>query len=77
MLLDPRSLARPYIEKGKVEQLVKAHLTGTGNFTTAIHKLLTLELVHRNFIDGAGSDFRHQALAVPRLDTTEALVTGR
>jgi asparagine synthase (glutamine-hydrolysing) len=77
MLLDPRSLSRPYVEKGKVEHLVKAHLSGTGNFTTAIHKLLTLELVHRNFIDGAVSGSHHPASAVPQFDTTETLVNGR
>ena len=52
MLLDSRALARPYIEKHRVEQIVTAHLSGTGNYTTAIHKLLTLELLHRLFLDG-------------------------
>jgi asparagine synthase (glutamine-hydrolysing) len=51
MLLDPRTLSRPYLERNVLEQIVKAHTGGTGNFTTAIHKILTLEHLHRLFID--------------------------
>jgi asparagine synthase (glutamine-hydrolysing) len=51
MLLDPRSLSRPYLERRMVEHIVHAHTTGSGNYTTEIHKLLKLELLHRNFID--------------------------
>lgn len=51
MLLDPRTLARPYIERKGVEAVVRGHLGGGQNHTTAIHKLLTLELLHRLFLD--------------------------
>ena len=51
MLLDSRSLSRPYLERKGVEQIVKGHLTGGSNYTTAIHKLLTLEILHRQFVD--------------------------
>jgi asparagine synthase (glutamine-hydrolysing) len=51
-LMDSQSLSRPYIQKSTVERIVTAHLKGTGNFTTAIHKLLTLELLHRTLLDG-------------------------
>jgi asparagine synthase (glutamine-hydrolysing) len=51
MLLDSRSLSRPYLERGNVERIVEGHLTGGRNYTTAIHKLLTLELIHRLFLD--------------------------
>ena len=51
ILLDPRSLARPYLVKSNVEAMVKSHVKGDGNYTTAIHKLLTLEHVHRLFVD--------------------------
>jgi hypothetical protein len=30
---------------------VKGHLKGERNYTTEIHKVLTLELVHRLFLD--------------------------
>jgi hypothetical protein len=30
---------------------VEEHLKGTRNYTTVIHKLLTLEHIHRLFID--------------------------
>jgi len=51
MLLDPRTLARPYLEPKGVEAIVHGHLKGNRNYTTEIHKLLTLELLHRIFID--------------------------
>ncbi len=51
-LLDPRSLARPYVEPKMLERIVRAHTTGRGNYTTEIHTLLKLELVHRHLIDG-------------------------
>jgi asparagine synthase (glutamine-hydrolysing) len=51
MLLDPRTLSRPYIEPKAVEAIVHGHLRGGRNYTTEIHKLLTLELLHRLFFD--------------------------
>ncbi len=51
MLLDPRTLLRPYIQRGTVEAMVNSHLKGDRNFTTEIHRLLTLELQHRLFVD--------------------------
>ena len=51
MLLDPRTLSRPYIERKGLEAVVHGHLKGGLNYTTEIHKLLTLELLHRLFID--------------------------
>jgi len=51
MLLDSRSLSRSYVEPKMIERLVTAHTRGERNYTTEIHKLLKLELLHRNFID--------------------------
>jgi len=51
MLLDPLSLSRPYINRRGVETLVRHHLRGDRNYTTAITTLLTLELQHRLFLD--------------------------
>lgn len=51
MLLDPLTLSRPYLQKKTVETIVADHLKGTRNYTSAIHKLLTLELIHRLFLD--------------------------
>jgi asparagine synthase (glutamine-hydrolysing) len=51
MLLDPLSLSRPYIEKTAMESMVENHLRGNRNYTSAIHRLLTLELLHRIFVD--------------------------
>jgi asparagine synthase (glutamine-hydrolysing) len=51
MLLDPLTLSRPYVERKAVETLVCSHIKGDRNFTTEIHKLLSLELLHRVFLD--------------------------
>ena len=51
MLLDPLSLSRPYIQKRAVETIVEGHLKGNRNYTTEIHRLLTMELLHRIFFD--------------------------
>ena len=51
MLLDSRALSRPYIERKTLESIVRGHLKGDRNYTTAIHKLLTVEHLHRLFID--------------------------
>src|ERR1700678_1520286 len=52
MLLDPRTLSRPYLNRKGVEEVVRGHLKGNRNFTTEIHRLLSLELLHRLFVDG-------------------------
>jgi len=49
--LDPRSLARPYIQRDKLETVVQGHLKGNRNYTNEIHTVLTLELLHRAFVD--------------------------
>jgi asparagine synthase (glutamine-hydrolysing) len=51
MLLDGRTLSRPYLDRNGVETMVRGHLTGDRNYTREIHKVLTLELVHRLFLD--------------------------
>jgi asparagine synthase (glutamine-hydrolysing) len=51
MLLDSKTLSRPYLNRGILENVVNGHLKGDRNYTSAIHKMLTLELVHRLFID--------------------------
>jgi len=51
MLLDPRTLSRPYLDSNRVEAVVQGHLQGNRNYTTEIHQLLTLELIHRLFLD--------------------------
>ncbi len=51
VLLDPLSLSRPYIEKKGLETIVRSHTRGDRNYTQEIHKLLSLELLHRLFLD--------------------------
>jgi asparagine synthase (glutamine-hydrolysing) len=51
MLLDSRTLSRPYLQRDTLEAMVKGHLNGDHNYTSAIHKVLTLEHLHRIFLD--------------------------
>jgi asparagine synthase (glutamine-hydrolysing) len=51
MLLDPRSLSRPYLNPEMVKSIVAGHLKGTSNYTIELNRLLTLELAHRLFVD--------------------------
>jgi asparagine synthase (glutamine-hydrolysing) len=51
VLLDPKTLARSYLKPRMLESIVNAHTRGERNYTTAIHKLLTMELLHRLFVD--------------------------
>ncbi len=53
MLLDRKSLARPYVNAESVRKVVNGHLKGNRNYTTEIHRLLTLELTHRLFLDAS------------------------
>jgi asparagine synthase (glutamine-hydrolysing) len=51
MLLDERTLSRPYWDRRAVESVVDGHLEKGRNYTSEIHTLLTVELIHRLFID--------------------------
>jgi asparagine synthase (glutamine-hydrolysing) len=53
ILLDPRSQKRPYVNSAFVEAMVEGHVRGTRNCTTDIHRLLSLELLHRSLLDRA------------------------
>ena len=52
VLLDPRTLALPFVEPKAVEAVVRDHIAGQRNYTVEIHRLLTIELIHRLFIRG-------------------------
>lgn len=51
ILLDSKSLSRPYLHRKRLEEIVHGHLKGNANYTKAIHKALSLEHLHRLFID--------------------------
>ena len=50
VLLDPVSLSRPHVERKTVEQIVESHIRGTRNYTSIIHKFLTIELMYRHLL---------------------------
>jgi asparagine synthase (glutamine-hydrolysing) len=54
ILLDSRTKNRSFLKGRNIEELVNAHINGTANFTSEIHRLLTIELIHRQFIESRG-----------------------
>lgn len=51
ILLDPRTRHRPYLNGRQVERMVMDHVQGTRNYTMEIHRILTSELIQRQFIE--------------------------
>ena len=51
VLLDPRTLARPYFQGRVLRDMVNAHTEGRQNWTLEIHRALTLELLQRQLIE--------------------------
>ena len=51
ILLDHRTLSRPYFEKKALEDMVDKHTKGTHNYMNEINKALSIELMHRLLID--------------------------
>jgi len=51
VLLDTRTRHRSYLNGQQVERMVMDHIQGTRNYTMEIHRILTSELIQRQFID--------------------------
>lgn len=51
ILLDDRTLKRPFINRSFVEDIVAAHTTGQGNYTSEINRILSIELALRSLIE--------------------------
>ena len=51
ILLDERTLSRPYLNRKSVETIVHSHTQGYCNYTTEITQLLTVELIQRLLIE--------------------------
>jgi asparagine synthase (glutamine-hydrolysing) len=53
VLLDTRSLQRPYVRRPILERMVHGHTSGHNNFTLEFHRILACELIQRQLIDGS------------------------
>jgi asparagine synthase (glutamine-hydrolysing) len=51
ILLDPLTLQRPYVCAHSLEKILEGHINGYRNYTSEIHKLLTLEFIQRKLIE--------------------------
>jgi asparagine synthase (glutamine-hydrolysing) len=51
ILLDPRAVSRSYLNRGTTDRIVRGHIEGRANYTEAINKLMTVELIQRLLIE--------------------------
>ncbi len=51
ILLDEKTLSRPYLNRKSIEEMVHCHAKGYCNYTTEITQMLTLELIYRLLIE--------------------------
>jgi asparagine synthase (glutamine-hydrolysing) len=51
VLLDPGTLGRAFLDGPSVEAMVRGHVGGYRNYTSEIHRLLSIELMQRQLID--------------------------
>ena len=51
ILLDERTLRRPYLNRKYIEEMVLSHCKGNRNHTTEISKMVSLELIQRLLIE--------------------------
>jgi asparagine synthase (glutamine-hydrolysing) len=51
VLLDRRTLGRPYLSGANLEKMVESHLNGTRNYTLEFHRILTSELIQRQLVE--------------------------
>ena len=51
VLLDRRTLTRPYLNGRFLEKMIQDHIDGRGNYTTELHQALTSELIQRTLIE--------------------------
>ena len=51
VLLDSRARSRFYVNGSALESMVSSHVSGSRNYTVEMHKLLSMELLHRTLLD--------------------------
>jgi asparagine synthase (glutamine-hydrolysing) len=51
ILLDPRTLQRPYWNSQYIVRMLNDHLAGRGRYLSEIRKVLTIELIHRALVE--------------------------
>ncbi|MDD5203883.1 MAG: asparagine synthase-related protein, partial [Desulfobacterales bacterium] len=51
MVLDKRTLGRPFLNPKRLEGMVHKHIRGDENYLNELDKILSVELVHRLFVD--------------------------
>jgi asparagine synthase (glutamine-hydrolysing) len=58
VLLDDRTLTRPYWNRQFLTRMVNDHVNGRRRYLKEIRKVLTIELIHRVFLDGNAGQFQ-------------------
>jgi hypothetical protein len=67
LLLDKRTLERPYWDAAVLRRMVRDHLEGRANYLVELRKAMTLELIHRTLLEQRRS-LPVEAVLIP-LDT--------
>jgi hypothetical protein len=74
VLLDRKTLERPYWNAANLTRIVNDHVRGRRNNLAEIRKVLSIELMHRAFLDEAGTRLSAVAGMIPQAQ--EARVLG-
>ncbi len=56
ILLDPVTRSRPYLQGTFLEEMVNGHISGARNYTSEIHKVLSIELIQRQLVEKRWDD---------------------
>ena len=51
ILLDSDARSRSYLRPNRLEEILKAHISGQRNYAFEIQKILTLEFIQRKLIE--------------------------
>ena len=51
VLLDARTQSRPYLNAPRLEEILNSHIRGHRNYTSELHRLLTVEFAQRQLIE--------------------------
>ncbi|HTD67335.1 MAG TPA: asparagine synthase-related protein [Candidatus Limnocylindria bacterium] len=74
VLFDARARSRSYLAPSAIENAVGTHLRADGNRTIELHKLLSLELIHRTLLCAPEMNLRISARSVATVASTDTLV---
>jgi asparagine synthase (glutamine-hydrolysing) len=64
ILLDPRTLQRPFIDGKKLKKAVQEHIAGTANHYNLLERALTFEHIFRTLIESIPTEFNAASVSI-------------